>query len=309
MKGKHSCELLDEDRFATPDDFREEQGYEYYDMSREYTKAAHNACRNQPCSNKCCEENPCSNGATCTELCHHAKQKFNCTCANGFFGKFCEKSLLSCKHLQLQAEKPKRSTVYTLYDPASKSFYQTFCDFTSENGFVWTLLESFSLANNNHFKAQPFFKDYPVNQNSFKWNKFRLSLSIMNSTLSHSTHFRATCNFTDGLLTTDYLRGKTTQLNILLPIDRTCETLEYINIRGHEGYNVSVWMIQDERPQPSHIHTDSYHGGSRCQFNSAQNGSIGGGGEDNFGLYVTFNRKHRCSSRDSSTTQWWFGEK
>ena len=270
---------------------------------------AHNACANQPCSNRCCEENPCSNGATCTELCHNAKQKFNCTCPHGFFGKFCEKSNLSCKQLQLQAEKPKRSTVYTLYDPASKSSYQTFCDFTSENGFVWTLLESFSLANNNHFKAQPFFKDHPVNQNSFKWNKFRLSLSIMNSTLSHSTHFRATCNFTDGLLTTDYLRGKTTELNILLPVDRTCETLEYINIRGHEGYNVSVWMIQDERPQPSHIHTDSYYGGSRCKFKSAQNGSIGGGGEDNFGLYVTFNRKHRCSSRDSSTTQWWFGER
>ena len=38
MKGKHSCELLDEDRFATPDDLIEEKGYEYYDMSREYEK-------------------------------------------------------------------------------------------------------------------------------------------------------------------------------------------------------------------------------------------------------------------------------
>ncbi|XP_015768761.1 PREDICTED: uncharacterized protein LOC107347385 isoform X2 [Acropora digitifera] len=306
MKGKHSCELLDEDRFAAPDDFLEEQGYEYHDMSREYKKAAHNACANQPCSNRCCEENPCSNGATCTELCHHAKQKFNCTCPHGFFGKFCEKRILSCKQLQLQAEKPKRSTVDTLYDPASKSFYETFCDFTSENGFVWTLLESFSVANNNHFKAQPFYKDYPVNQNSFKWNKFRLSLRIMNSTLSHSSHFRATCNFnTDGLVKTDYLRGKTTELNILLLNSRQCETLEYINIRGHEAYNVSVWMVQEKSV---HIHTDSHNGGSYCQFKSALNGSKGGGGEDNFGLYVTINRKHRCSSEDSSTTQWWFGE-
>ena len=169
---------------------------------------AHNACANQPCTNKCCEENPCSNGGTCTELCHHAKQKFNCTCANVFFGTFCEKkSPKSCKQLQLQAKKPKHSTVYTLYDPAGKSFYQTFCDFTSENGFLWTLLESFSLANKNDFSAQPFFQDYPVNQNSFKWNKFCLSLPIMNSTLSYSTHVRATCNFnTDGLLTRDYLR-------------------------------------------------------------------------------------------------------
>ena len=29
MKGQHSCELLDEDRFAAPDDVVEEQGYEY----------------------------------------------------------------------------------------------------------------------------------------------------------------------------------------------------------------------------------------------------------------------------------------
>ena len=246
-------------------------------------------------------------------MCHHAKQKFNCTCAIGYVGKFCEQNIpipQSCKQLQLEVKNSIQSDVYSLYDPTTKTLYQTFCDFTSETGFVWTLLESFSLANNNHFKAQPFYKDYPVNQNSFKWNKFRLSLPIMNSTLSHSTHFRATCNFTDGLLTTDYLRGKTTELNILLPIDRPCVTLEYINIRGHEGYNVSVWMIQDKPTEPSHIHTDSYYGGDKCQsrFKIAQNGSIAGGGEDNFGLYVTFNRKHRCSSRDSSTTQWWFGE-
>ena len=36
MKGTQTCELLDEDRFAAPDDFAEEQGYEYHDMSREY---------------------------------------------------------------------------------------------------------------------------------------------------------------------------------------------------------------------------------------------------------------------------------
>ena len=39
MKGKHSFELLDEDRFAALDDSGETQGYEYYDMSREHEKA------------------------------------------------------------------------------------------------------------------------------------------------------------------------------------------------------------------------------------------------------------------------------
>ena len=38
MKGKHSCELLDEDRSAAPDDLKEEKGYEYYEMDREYEK-------------------------------------------------------------------------------------------------------------------------------------------------------------------------------------------------------------------------------------------------------------------------------
>ena len=52
-------------------------------------------------------------------------------------------------------------------------------------------------------------------------------------------------------------------------------------------------MIQDEKPQPSHIHTDSHFGGNYCpsRFKIAKQGSIGGEGEDNFGLYVTVNRK------------------
>ena len=266
----------------------------------------HNACANQPCSNRCCEDNPCSNGGTCTELCNHAKQKFNCTCAIGYVGRLCEKkSPTSCKQLQLQAKKPKNSTVYTLYDPASKSFYQTFCDLTSENGFVWTLLESFSLANNNHFQAEPFLKDYPVSQNSFKWNKFRLSLPIMNSTLSHSTHFRATCNFsTDGLVTTDYLRAKTTNLNILQLNGWPCVKMEYINIRGYDCYDCTAQMIQDIN---WHIHTDSSV--ISCQFKSASNSSVKSrGGEDNFGSYHSSNPLHRCTSGENATTQWWFGE-
>ena len=127
-----------------------------------------NACVSQPCSNQCCQENPCFNRGTCTELCAHANRKFNCTCAIGYFGKFCEKSPTSCKQLQLEAKKPGQSAVYTLYDPTSKSFYQTFCDFTSENGFVWTLLESFRLANKNDFQNLQFYKDHPLNQNSLK---------------------------------------------------------------------------------------------------------------------------------------------
>mgnify|MGYP006973412074 CR=1 FL=1 len=108
------------------------------------------------------------------------------------------------------------------------------------SGWNWIHLESFSLANND-FKNRPFLKNYPVNQNSFHWNKFRLSLPIVTSTLSHSTHFWATCKFdTDGLVTTDYLRAKTTDCNILLLNRATCVKMEYINIRGYDCYNCNA---------------------------------------------------------------------
>ena len=38
MKDKHSCELLNVNKFAASDDIVEEQVYEYYDISREYEK-------------------------------------------------------------------------------------------------------------------------------------------------------------------------------------------------------------------------------------------------------------------------------
>ena len=187
-----------------------------------------------------------------------------------------------------------------MYDLTSKLSYQTFCDFTSETGFVWTLLESSALP--TKFQDSAIYKDYPVNQNSFAWNKFRLSWSIMNSTLTHSTHFRAPCNFnTDRLVTKDYLRVKTTELNILLLKGGPCVTLEYINIRGHDCYNCSVWMIQETT---WHLHSDSHYGGDYCQFKSAKTGSIAGYSEDNFGYYDTVNPLHRCSSRDNSTIHW-----
>ena len=133
-----------------------------------------------------------------------------------------------------------------------------------------------------------------------------LSLPIIHATLSHSTHFRATCNFnTDGLVTTDYLRAKTTDFNFLLPTQDPCVKMEYMNIRGYDCYNCTAKFYQkiDE-----HIHCDSYNV-DPCQFTSARNGAVKlHGGEDNFGFYGTINPSHRCTSNDNSTTQWWFGE-
>ena len=232
-----------------------------------------NACSDQTCSNQCCSQSPCAYGGTCTELCDHAKHKFNCTCTVEYYGKLCKKRRsTSCKE-QLEKYRGSQSGLHLLFDSTSKSLYEVFCDYTSENGFIWTLIESFSLANNNEFANKPFYKDYPVNRNSFTWNKFRLSQSRMNFIASHSTHVRATCNFnTDGLNYTDYLRAKLSDIDVMSLDFNGCKRYEYINIRGYNCHNCTAHFSQKDY---WHAHVDSYYGSQiGCQFNSPHAGSV-----------------------------------
>lgn len=266
------------------------------------------ACSGQSCSNQCCSQNPCLHGGTCTELCKHAKHKFNCSCAMGYFGKFCQKrQATSCKE-HLEKYTRAESGVYSIFDPIKNFIYEAFCDFNDKNGFVWTLFESFSLANKNEFAVKPFYVDYPVNENAFDWNKFRLSFSRMKMISSNSTHVRATCNFnTAGLNYTDYLRAKITDIDVIrLKIDG-CKKYEYINIRGYSCGQCTAHFAQIDI---WHAHVDSYYGSQKgCQLTSPLTGAVRNpGGEDNFGFYQTVNPVHRCSSSLNSTTQWWFGE-
>ena len=103
----------------------------------------------------------------CTELFEDAKNKFNCTCAAEYCGRFCQNEeqhiYASCKE-QLQKNGGSRSGVSHLLDPTTISLYQVFCDAISEKGFVWTLIESFSRCNRNEFADKPFYKGYPINQ-------------------------------------------------------------------------------------------------------------------------------------------------
>ncbi|XP_015749221.1 PREDICTED: uncharacterized protein LOC107328995 [Acropora digitifera] len=102
----------------------------------------------------------------------------------------------------------------------------------------------------------------------------------------------------------DYLRAKTTDLNILQLNRRPCAKMEYINIRGYHCYDCMALMAQGIN---FHLYTDSSV--ISCQFKSASNSSVKSrGGEDNFGYYYTINPSHRCTSGDDATTQWWFGE-
>ena len=127
----------------------------------------------------------------------------------------------------------KRSGLYQLPVTSPLTVY---CDFDSEKGFVWTLIESFAYMNQAMFRERAFYYNVPVNQNAFKWQKYRLSYANMKEIADRSTHARATCKFdTEGLNYDDYLRVKLSEINIMnfrVAKFAACQKFEYVNIRG-----------------------------------------------------------------------------
>ena len=153
------------------------------------------------------------------------------------------------------------------------------------------------------FRITPFKTNAPVNENAQNWNQYRLSLARMRSLQAHSTHWRVTCSYpTHGIDFRDYVRGNFKDFNIMDYIGTAkCNKVEYINIRGHVGKNLTVPFWQSLR---GGLHIDSSFN-ANCQFKAARIGAVGN--EDNFGWYSTFNPKFRCTKDTQSITQWWFG--
>ena len=149
------------------------------------------------------------------------------------------------------------------------------------------------------FNNTPLNRNDPENENSPNWDRYRLSLKRMRSLQVHSTHWRATCSYpTHGIDFRDYLRGNFKDFNIVDFLGGgKCKRVEYVDIRGHNGTNLTVPFWQGWA-----LHIDSSSG--LCEF-SATVGAVSS--EDNFGLYGAFNPKFRCTQTDNSTTQWWFG--
>ena len=80
---------------------------------------------------------------------------------------------------------------------------------------------------------------------------------------------------------------------------KLCRKVEYVNIRGHYGMNITVRFWQKTGMT---FHIDS--SAEPCDF-TARDGSRSD--EDNFGYYITINSKFRCTESDKSTTQYWYG--
>ena len=124
--------------------------------------------------------------------------------------------------------------------------FSVYCDLQSEPGFVWTLIQSFSFSKRNTFNYAGFGKNLEIDieEGEVNWNEFRLSLSQMQYLANHSTHLRATCNFsTDGLQYTDYARAKLAGHDIFGTWN-TCQMYEYVNIRGINCSNCTALTKQ-----------------------------------------------------------------
>ena len=246
-------------------------------------------------------------------LCDEPRTNINCTCPNGYIGKlngrFCGKTLMktSCKEY-LVADPGATTGEYYLLDTASHP-YHSYCDFNSEVGMAWTLVESFALHRKSDFQA--FYTDSAVYDKSFNWPSFRLPLARMRDLLDQSTHFRATCNYsTSGVATLkDYLRVKISELNPITFSSRKCVKFEFLSIHG---YNCSDCVFELEQKTNRHLHVDSREAPDRCStWFSVPSAVVGPppreNGEDNFGYFSVSNPVHGCSSYASATTEWWFG--
>ena len=103
------------------------------------------------CTNGCCRNNPCLNGGTCNEICEPTSVRYNCSCPVPFVGKHCEIQLRrSCQ--DYKAAGVNKSGLYAIEDDSNQTF-QVFCDFDSEPGFAWNLIESFSLSKKDLFEV------------------------------------------------------------------------------------------------------------------------------------------------------------
>lgn len=255
---------------------------------------------NANCLNGCCQSKPCLNGGTWVEKCNDVREQYTCACPEHYRGRRCEifhPRVKSCQ-AYMKLKPGSQSGAYNLNDTV-----QTYCDFDSEAGKVWTLIESFSLANKAFYQRKPFYYNYPRNETRFNWNDFRVSYQAMVNIRDNSTHWRVTCNFPSGLSFTDYARASLQDTDILTFINQDrCQKYELVSVRGISCLNCLGMLVQRDN---QHMHTDSYWSVKNgCYWNPGAGAVMH---EDNFGFYDVINTQHKCTANSLSTTQWWLG--
>jgi hypothetical protein len=105
------------------------------------------------------------NGGTCVEHCKDPKEKFTCKCPNTHCGNICGEKISSCIDVFKGAASgaiPANGT-YIITRSDNKTTVPVYCAFDSPNQ-AWTLIESFSLVNNEILKTKAFHQNYPRKQ-------------------------------------------------------------------------------------------------------------------------------------------------
>jgi hypothetical protein len=230
--------------------------------------------------------------------------RYKCQCLTGYTGRLCQHAIKSCR---AYSNGPRVAGNYQVFDDNMKPC-EVFCDFDLKFSKVWTLVSSYQLQNKANFN-EAYFKDWPVNENTPRWDEYRLSKPRMQSVQNDSSKFRVTCKYdTDGLNYTDYLEAKNEHIDVLNIVDQqtsstvACSLVDYVNIRGDNCGFCTMILYQNVYT----FHADSSRTDG-CDFQSTGAEKCGGIGEDNFGLYNCVNPAYRCSSSADATTQLWFG--
>ena len=231
----------------------------------------------------------------------HTTPRYRCQCLPGYTGRLCQIAAKSCHGY---SNGPRVPGLYQVLDDNMEP-YEVFCAFDSD--MSWTLIQSYQLKNKNMFR-NPFLKNISVNEDTPRWDEYRLSKSRMQSIQDDSSKFRMTCKYdTDGIVYDDFLVLAKKELDIMTytNVGATCTLVEYISIRKHDCAFCRAFFFQDNS---NVFHTDSSISPPGCTFNAAGGAeTCDGRGEDNFGHYHCINSAHLCSSSDTATTQAWLG--
>ena len=115
------------------------------------------------CVNRCCRPSHCLNGGLCQEI---VTLKTPGLTAPVLVRILVSGVRRSCKDIAISGA--SRSGSYDIYNSTEEPF-SVYCDLQSEPGFVWTLIQSFSLSKRDIFAGKPFGTTFPLNRNNMNW--------------------------------------------------------------------------------------------------------------------------------------------
>ena len=234
----------------------------------------------------------------------------------------CRNSPRSCLDIARTQKIPLLNDYYLMYDTntchqAFPRYFIVYCDFTSQPGYAWTLIESFSRAKSLDSNINAAFS-YDIFVNNLNprnhWSYYRMSRTQMlyiyhrYGNISNQPLWRATCNFESlshpfSSSPPDVVYSSFSRLNILDFYGQTCSILDYVSVRGYTRWS-SLYYVEAHTGQHFRLHIESVH--QLCGYIIPSHNSY----DHYFGDYnIYYHPRFSCTRSGSSTTNWWIGAK